>query len=192
MDRARMAEGIRLFLEGLGERFEGDDLERTPERVAGAWIEDLTSGYDVDPERELSWTVAPPDAGPVLVRDLSLVSVCVHHLLPFFGRAHVGYLPRERLAGLSKLGRVVDAHARRLQTQEHLTCAIVSTFDSVLEPRGVVVVVEAEHTCMTLRGVRKEQSGMITVESRGIYRTDTAARAEVLELLLGGRRRPKG
>jgi len=113
----------------------------------------------------------------------------VHHLLPFFGKAHVAYLPEERLAGLSKLGRVVDAHSRRLQTQEHLTRAIVSTFAKVLEPRGVVVVVEAEHTCMTLRGVRKEQSGMITVESAGVYRTDGAARAEVLDLLVGQRRR---
>lgn len=186
MDRARMAEGIRLFLEGLGERFEGDDLERTPERVAGAWIEDLTSGYDVDPDEELSWTVAPPDAGPVLVRDLSLVSVCVHHLLPFFGRAHVGYLPQERLAGLSKLGRVVDAHARRLQTQEHLTRAIVSTFDNVLKPRGVVVVVEAEHTCMTLRGVRKERSRMVTVCAAGLYDSDAGARAQLIELMTAG------
>jgi len=185
MDRARMVEGIRIFLEGLGERFAGDDLERTPGRVAEAWIEDLISGYEVDAEATLSWTPAPPDAGPVLVRNISLVSICVHHLLPFFGRAHVAYLPGERLAGLSKLGRVVDAHARRLQTQEHLTRAIVSTFDEVLEPRGVLVVIEAEHTCMTLRGVRKEQSGMITVETAGLYRTDGSARAEMLELLVG-------
>lgn len=192
MDRARMTEGVRIFLEGLGERFPGDDQEHTPERVAGAWCEDLISGYAIDPKKELSWTAAPADGGPVLVRDLSLVSVCVHHLLPFFGKAHVAYLPQERLAGLSKLGRVVDAHARRLQTQEHLTRAIVSTFDEVLKPRGVLVVVEAEHTCMTLRGVRKEQSGMITMESTGVYRDDAAARAEVAELLLGGRRRHRG
>ena len=192
MDRAKMTEGIRIFLEGLGERFRGDDLGRTPERVAEAWIDDLTSGYQVDPEEALSWTVAPPDSGPVIVRGISLVSVCVHHLLPFFGKAHTAYLPGERLAGLSKLGRVVDAHSRRLQTQEHLTRAIVSTFDKVLKPRGAIVVVEAEHTCMTLRGVRKEQSGMVTVESTGLYRTDAAARAEVLDLLLGQRRSRQG
>ena len=122
-------------------------------------------------------------AGPVLVREISLASVCVHHLLPFFGKAHVAYLPGERQAGLSKLSRVVDAHARRLQTQERLTASVVRTLEEVLEPRGAIAVIEAEHTCMTLRGVRKEQGRMVTVETSGLYETDPAARAEVLELL---------
>ena len=138
-----MEEGIRLFLEGVGQRFSADDLERTPQRVARAWSQDLLSGYATDPEGELSWTRAPADSGPVFVRSIRFASVCVHHLLPFFGRAHVAYLPGERLAGLSKIGRVVDAHARRLQTQKHLTQAVISTLEQGLQSRGVLAMFEA-------------------------------------------------
>jgi GTP cyclohydrolase I len=187
MDGNKMSEAIRLFLEGIGERFEGDDLEQTPERVARAWAEDLVSGYAVDPTAELTWTAAPTGAGPVVVRNIRVASVCVHHLLPFFGRAHVAYLPDGRLAGLSKIGRVVDAHARRLQTQERLTAAIVKTLEQALRPRGVAVRIEAEHTCMTLRGVRKEGSRLVTLASTGVYESDAASRAEVLDLLAGSR-----
>jgi GTP cyclohydrolase I len=183
MDQRKMAEAVRLFLEGLTEGAIVDELERTPERVARAWAEELASGYAVDPTGELTWIPAPSNAGPVVVRNISVASVCVHHLLPFFGFAHVAYLPEARQAGLSKLGRVVDAHARRLQTQEHLTRAIVETVDGVLEPRGAAVVVEAQHTCMTLRGVRKEQSTMLTVATCGVYDTDPEARRQVLALL---------
>ena len=135
MNREKMAEGIRAFLDGIGERFDGDDLERTPERVARAWAEDLIAGYDSAPERELTWSPAPPDTGLVLVRDVGFASVCVHHLLPFVGVANVAYLPGDRLAGLSKIGRVVEAHARRLQIQERLTSSILGTLTDVLEPR---------------------------------------------------------
>ena len=183
MDRQKMRDGIRTFLEGLDQRFEGDDQEKTPERVADAWIEDLVAGYAVDPANELSWTSPPKGCGPVLVRRIDFASVCVHHLLPFFGQAYVAYVPAEKLAGLSKIGRVVEAHARRLQTQERLTANIVETIDRSLTPKGVVAILEAEHTCMTLRGVRKEQSGMITVSASGIYETDPAARAEALRLM---------
>jgi GTP cyclohydrolase I len=183
MDQAKMAEGIRLFLEGLDRRFEGDDQDATPARVARAWVRDLVSGYEVDPGSVLTWTPTPAGCGPVLVRSIHFASVCVHHLLPFFGVAHVAYLPGERLAGLSKLSRVVEAHARRLQTQEHLTDGIVASIDNVLEPRGVLVVMEAEHTCMTLRGVRQEQSSMVTISSAGLYDSDIGARGELLALL---------
>ncbi len=178
-----MAEGIRLFVDGIGERFAGDDLDSTPERVARAWAEDLVSGYGVDPLDELTWTEAPPGAGIVLVRDIRFASVCVHHLLPFAGVAHVAYLPGARLAGLSKLGRVVDAHARRLQIQERLTAEIVATISRALEPRGVLAILEAEHTCMSLRGVRKEGSRLVTAAAAGLYESDAAARREVFELL---------
>jgi GTP cyclohydrolase I len=186
MDQRKMAEGIRGFLEGLGQGFDGDDQARTPERVARAWSDDLASGYAMDPERILTWTPAPQQSGPVIVRRISFASICVHHLLPFFGEACVAYLPGERLAGLSKLGRVVDAHARRLQTQEHLTAGIVKTIDSVLQPRGVMVLLDAAHTCMTLRGVRKEQSRMVTTGAAGVYESDTAARAELVALMTSG------
>lgn len=186
MNQKKMEQGVRLFLEGLTEDLRVDDLERTPQRVARAWVEDLVSGYSVDPASQLSWTAVPRKSGPVVVRDLSVASVCLHHLLPFFGVAHVAYLPEQRLAGLSKLARVVDAHARRLQTQENLTSSIVETVDRVLEPRGTAVLVQAEHTCMTLRGVRKEGSSMVTVATSGLFERDPDARREILALL--GRR----
>ena len=183
MDRAKMEEGIRRFLEGIGERFPGDDLEATPERVARAWAEDLVSGYGEDPERELTWAPAPPGTGLVLVRNIRFASVCVHHLLPFFGLAHVAYLPASRLAGLSKLGRVVEIHARRLQIQERLTSAILATIGRALEPQGALVVLDAEHTCMTLRGVKKEGSRLLTMAASGVYESDGAARRDLLGLL---------
>lgn len=180
-----MTEAVRAFLEALECPIEGNDLDRTPQRVARAWAEDLISGYELEPQSLLTWSAAPAEAGPVIVRDISFTSVCAHHLLPFFGRAGIVYLPDERLAGLSKLGRVVDAWARRLQTQEHLTSAICDTLAACLLPRGVAVRLEAEHTCMTHRGVRKEQSRMITLATRGVYREDSNARAEALSMLDG-------
>jgi len=143
------------------------------------------SGYAEDPAELLTWTASPGGAGIVCVRDISFASICAHHLLPFSGFAQIAYLPGERIAGLSKIGRVVDAHARRLQTQENLTSAIVATLDAVLEPRGVLALLTAEHTCMTLRGVRKEQSAMTTLAGSGLYETDPRARGEVLSLLAG-------
>lgn len=184
MDRDKMERGIGLFLEGLGQPCEHGDLERTPARVARAWRDDLACGYATDPVEALSWTEVDGEQGPVIVRSIALASVCAHHLLPFFGRAHVAYLPRRRQAGLSKLARVVEAHARRLQTQEHLTGSIVASLERGLEPRAVLVALEAEHTCMTLRGVRQVGSRMLTVGGAGEWADDGAARAEILRLLL--------
>jgi GTP cyclohydrolase I len=183
MDRDKMTEGIRIFVEGIGERFEGDDLDRTPKRVARAWAEDLIAGYGSDAERELTWSPAPEGTGLVLVRDIGFASVCVHHLLPFVGVANVAYLPGARLAGLSKIGRVVEAHARRLQIQERLTSAILGTLTDVLEPRGALVQLEALHTCMTLRGARKERSRLVTMSASGLFENDSGARREILDLL---------
>ena len=187
MDASKMEAGIRLFLEGIGERFEGDDLEATPARVAKAWTDDLVAGYALDAAEELTWVEAPPASGPVIAKDMRFASVCVHHLLPFAGLAHVAYLPGERLAGLSKLGRVVDAHARRLQIQERLTGQIAATLERALAPRAVLVLLEAEHTCMTLRGVRKEGSRLVTYAVTGLWSHDAVARREILDLLAPGR-----
>lgn len=181
-----MQDGIRTFLEGIGERFEEDDLERTPERVAKAWLDDLVSGYASDAGKEITWTTAKPGGGLVVLRDVRFTSICVHHLLPFTGRAHLAYLPDTRLAGLSKLGRVVDCLSRRLQIQERLTGQIADTIDHSLQPRGTVVALEAEHTCMTLRGVRKEESRLTTLASRGAFRDDPVALHQVLSVLLPG------
>lgn len=186
MDPKKMEDAVRLFLDGLGERFEGDDLERTPKRVAKAWAEDLLSGYGVEPVDELTWTPTTEGSGLVLLREVGFASVCVHHLLPFTGTAHLAYLPGRRLAGLSKLGRVVDALSRRLQIQERLTAQIADTLRDALDPRGVVVVMEAVHTCMTLRGVRKEGSRLTTVVARGLYAEDPEARREVLAGIASG------
>ncbi len=185
MDHATMQDAVRSFLEALDQRFDGDDQDRTPERVVRAWSEDLVAGYAVDPAGELTWSETPDGCGPVLVRRIRFGSMCVHHLLPFFGYANVAYLPGRRLAGLSKIGRVVDGYARRLQTQEHLTAAIVSTLARVLEPRGVIALLDAEHTCMTLRGVHKEQSRMTTIASAGLYEENPAERREIIQLLNG-------
>ena len=185
MDRSKMEAAVRLLLESIGQRFEGDDLEATPARVARAWCDDLVSGYAVDPVATLTWTPVEPGGGPVLVRRVRFASVCVHHLLPFFGFAHVAYAPDRRLAGLSKIGRVIDAHSRRLQTQERLTAAIVETMDAGLQTRGTIALLEAEHTCMTVRGVRKDQGRMVTLSSAGLYREDPAARNEIVGLLTG-------
>jgi len=183
MDAAKMEAGIRLFLEGLGERFAGDDLEATPGRVARAWSEDLAAGYAEDPRALLTWGPAEEAAGPVVVRGLRFASVCVHHLLPFFGEAAVAYLPGRRQAGLSKIGRVVEAHARRLQTQERLTAAIVRSLCEVLEPRGALAMLSATHTCMSVRGVRQDQGRMVTLAAAGSWDRDPTARAEILALL---------
>ena len=177
-----MEAGVRLFLEGIGERFAGDDLERTPARVADAWAEDLVCGYAADPAAVLTWSEAPPGSGMVLVRDVPFTSVCVHHLLPSFGRAHVAYLPDRRLAGLSKIARLVEACARRLQIQERLTGQILTALVQGLAPRGALVLLDAEHTCMTLRGARKEGSRLVTLAGAGVY-DEPAGRREVLDLL---------
>lgn len=187
MDAIKMEAGIRLFLEGLGERVAGDDIEKTPRRVARAWAEDLVSGYGVDPIAELTYVAAPPSSGPVILKDIRFSSVCVHHLLPFAGLAHVAYLPAARLAGLSKLGRAVDALSRRLQIQEHLTGSIAATIETALAPKAVLVVLDAEHTCMTLRGVRKEGSRLLTYAVRGAWADDAGGRREILDILDAGR-----
>jgi GTP cyclohydrolase I len=188
MDRSKLEQAVRLFLEGLGLDGMRRELARTPERVARAWAEEIVSGYAVDPDDVLTYSAVEPGLGPVLVRGISLASVCLHHLLPFFGVAHVAYLPDRRLAGLSKIGRVIDAHARRLQTQEELTRAVVETIQRRLEPRGAIALLEAEHTCMSLRGVRKETSRMLTVATSGLYASDPEERAQILDLLNGGGR----
>jgi GTP cyclohydrolase I len=183
VDLKKMESALRAFLEGVGERFPGDDLDATPERVTRAWAEDLLAGYAVDPDGELTWSPVPEDGGLVLVSDVSFASTCVHHLLPFAGVAHLAYLPGVRLAGLSKLGRIVDAHARRLQIQERLTAEILATVERVLAPRGALVLLEASHTCMTLRGARKEGSRLVTLATAGVFAHDAAARGQVLELI---------
>ena len=167
------------FLRALGMRLDSESLAGTPGRMARAYAELLTP-------REFDLTTFPNEDGYdelVLVRDIRIASVCEHHLLPFIGRAHVGYLPGERILGLSKLARLVELHARGPQVQERLTKQIAAWLDERLRPRGVGVVVEAEHLCMTLRGVRAAGSRTVTSTLLGALRTDPRSRAEFVNLV---------
>lgn len=186
LDRKKIEEGVRLLLEGIGEDVEREGLRGTPRRVSDMYKE-ILSGMGTDPADILSVTFAENHDEMVLVKDISLYSICEHHLLPFVGKAHVAYVPGPsgKITGLSKLARVVDAAARRLQLQERLTTTIADCLVSALEPHGVFVMVEAEHLCMSMRGVQKPGHLTVTSAVRGIFRTNEASRVEVLSLIRG-------
>ncbi|HEY3942834.1 MAG TPA: GTP cyclohydrolase I FolE [Acidimicrobiales bacterium] len=188
VDKKRIAAAVSELLAAVGEDPERDGLLDTPRRVATMY-EELFSGHDVDPTHHLTVTFAADHDEMVMVRDIPFASLCEHHMVPFIGRAHVAYIPADdgRITGLSKLARLVDGYARRLQVQERMTTQIADAIESVLGPRGVLVVVEAEHLCMSMRGVKK--SGTLTVTSavRGLFRTDVATRAEAMQFVHGRR-----
>ena len=169
----------------IGEDPDREGLQRTPERVAKAmaW---LTRGYKDNVSSLVGNAIfEEPHENMVMVRDIELYSLCEHHLLPFFGRAHIAYVPAGRIVGLSKLPRIVDMFARRLQVQERLTEEIAAAIEEVLQPRGVGVVIEAAHLCMMMRGVEKQSSKTITSALRGIFRSDPRTRDEFLSLARG-------
>jgi GTP cyclohydrolase I len=177
-----LAELVRRQLDLLGENPDREGLLRTPERVAKslAW---LTHGYELDPSDVVGDAVFEEDhQNMVLVRDIEMYSLCEHHMLPFFGQVHIAYIPNGKIVGLSKLPRLVEVFARRLQVQERLTEQIADAIDHVLHPRGVGVVVEAVHLCMMMRGVEKQNSKTITSALRGEFRTCPMTRAEFLGL----------
>jgi GTP cyclohydrolase I len=179
------ADLVRQQLAMVGEDPDREGLLRTPERVAKAmaW---LTRGYRDDVRTLVGNAIfEEPHENMVMVRDIELYSLCEHHLLPFFGRAHIAYVPAGRIVGLSKLPRIVDMFARRLQVQERLTEEIAAAIEEVLAPRGVGVVIEAAHLCMMMRGVEKQSSKTITSALRGIFRTDARTREEFLSLARG-------
>jgi GTP cyclohydrolase I len=186
-DRALLLRASRLFVSGIGERDLRRDLARTPERVAKAWSGEILAGYRSDPSRILTTLADSGERGMVVVRDIAFVSVCVHHLLPFYGTAHVGYLPDGRLAGLSKIARVVDALSRRLQLQERLSRQIVEAVDAALRPLGVACRMEAEHLCMTIRGARNRWTRVVTSAYAGAFRKSAPLREEFLRLSGGPR-----
>jgi GTP cyclohydrolase I len=187
-DRARAAELevlVRREIELLGEDPDRAALVKTPARVAKAltW---LTRGYGLDASQVIGDALFEEShESMVMVRDIELYSLCEHHMLPFFGRAHIAYLPRGRIVGLSKLPRVVEVFARRLQVQERLTEQIAGAIESVLEPYGVGVVIEAQHLCMMMRGVEKQNSKTITSAVRGTFRSDAKTRDEFFRLAYG-------
>ena len=186
VDLARVEKAVRELLIAIGENPERSGLVRTPERVARAYAE-MFAGLFVDPEEVLQTTFDENHDELVLVKDIPLYSICEHHLVPWHGTAAVGYIPGAdgRITGLSKLARVVDLYAKRPQVQERLTSQVADAVMRRLEPQGVIVVVEAEHLCMAMRGVRKPGSTTTTSAVRGIFQSDPRSRAEALSLILG-------
>jgi GTP cyclohydrolase IA len=188
VDRQRIELAVRELLLAIGEDPERDGLRDTPARVARAWAEQF-SGLALRPEDVLTTVFDADHDEMVLVRDIELYSTCEHHLTPFFGTAHVGYIPNEKgqITGLSKLARLVDVYARRPQVQERMTAQIADALAAQLEPRGVIVVIEAEHLCMSMRGVRKPGAKTVTSAVRGCFRDSDSTRAEAMSLLMGHR-----
>ncbi len=184
VDLRRIEAAVREILLALGEDPDRDGLLETPARVARAYAE-LFAGLRADPSKVLKTTFEADHDEFVLVRDIQVFSLCEHHLLPFKGVAHVGYLPGTdgRITGLSKLARLVEVYARRPQVQERLTSQIADLLEKALDARGVIVVLECEHMCMEMRGIRKPGSRTITSAVRGLHKTDSKTRAEALSLI---------
>jgi GTP cyclohydrolase I len=184
LDRDAIEAGVRTILQAIGEDPNRQALKDTPQRVAEMYAE-IFSGIAQDPAEELDVRFDEEHDEMIMVRDIPLFSVCEHHIIPFMGKAHVAYIPNEsgQITGLSKIVRVVDILAKRLQVQERLTSQIADALEKALEPRGVLVVIEAEHLCMTMRGVRKPGSQTVTSAVRGIFRRSEATRAEAMGLI---------
>jgi GTP cyclohydrolase I len=184
VDVERIERAVREILIAIGEDPDRDGLQRTPRRVAEMYAE-ICSGLHDDPARHLVVTFEANHDEMVMVRDIPLYSVCEHHLAPFHGHAHVAYIPGDdgRITGLSKLARLVDGFAKRPQVQERLTTQIADAIVEVLQPRGAFVMIEAEHLCMSMRGVRKPGSLTVTSAVRGLFKDNAATRAEVMALL---------
>jgi GTP cyclohydrolase I len=184
IDRARIEKAVREILIAIGEDPDRDGLQRTPARIADAYAE-IFAGLHDDPRRHLTVTFEADHDEMVMVRDIPLFSQCEHHLLPFAGRAHVAYIPGAdgRITGLSKIARLVDGYARRPQVQERLTTQIADALVEVLQPGGVLVLIEAEHLCMSMRGAAKPGALTVTSAVRGLFKDDPRTRAEAMSLI---------
>ena len=185
-DLPRIERAVREILLAIGEDPERDGLRDTPARVARAYAEQF-AGLRQSPQDVLTTVFDADHDEMVIVRDIEVYGTCEHHLVPFIGVAHIGYIPNAKgqITGLSKLARIVDMYARRPQVQERMTSQIADSLVRKLEPRGVIVVIDAEHLCMTLRGVRKPGSRTLTSAVRGLFQTQTSTRAEAMSLILG-------
>ncbi len=188
VDTGRIEKAVREILEAIGEDPDREGLRRTPERVAAMYAE-IFAGLRESPAEHLAVTFAADHDEMIMVKDIPLYSVCEHHLVPFLGQAHVAYIPNAdgRITGLSKLVRLVEAFARRPQVQEQLTSQIADELMTSLQPRGVLVVIEAEHLCMSMRGVQKPGTITVTSAVRGLFRENQATRAEALQFIHGSR-----
>jgi GTP cyclohydrolase I len=188
MDLDRIAKAVREILEAIGEDPDRDGLRDTPTRVGRMYAE-VCAGLHEQADTHLAVTFEAGHDEMIMVRDIAVQSLCEHHLIPFIGKAHVAYIPGTdgRITGLSKLARLVDAFAKRPQVQERLTTQIADEIDQTLAPRGVMVVIEAEHLCMTMRGVRKPGSTTVTSAVRGLFRSSVATREEAMRFIIGQR-----
>ena len=184
IDQRRIEEAVLSILEAIGEDPKREGLVDTPRRIAEMYSE-LFMGLDLDPKEELTVSYEEGHHEMVILRDIPFYSMCEHHLLPFYGLVHIGYIPNGSVIGMSKLARAVEVLSRRPQIQERLTTQIAETILQALNPDGVAVVIQAEHMCMTLRGVKKPGSNVITSATRGLFRSKAATRAEFLSLVQG-------
>jgi len=187
VDKARIEKAVKEILLAVGEDIERDGLKETPQRV-GRMYEELLAGMHDDPKKHLRSVFSENYDEIVLLRNIPFYSICEHHLMPFIGTAHVAYLPSGKVLGVSKLARIVDCFAHRLQTQERLTYKIADFIMTNLKPLGVGVVMEASHSCMTIRGIKKPGSAMVTSAIRGIFRKDPRSRNELMSLIHNGNR----
>lgn len=183
MDKEKIEAGIRLLLEGIGEDINREGLVDTPKRVARMY-EEICGGLTQDAKEHLSKTFAAANAEMVVEKDITFYSMCEHHLMPFYGKAHIAYIPNGRVVGLSKLARTVEVFAKRPQIQEQLTEQIAAAIMENLQPKGVMVYMEAEHMCMTMRGVKKPGSKTVTTSCKGIFAEDDGLRQQVFSIFI--------
>lgn len=182
MDREKIEAGVRLLLEGIGEDVNREGVQETPNRIARMY-EEICAGMQSDASEHLQKTFTVENSEMVLEKDIVFYSTCEHHLMPFYGKAHIAYIPDGKVVGLSKLARTVEVFARRLQIQEQMTGQIADAIMKHLQPKGVMVVVEAEHMCMTMRGVKKPGSKTTTLATRGVFTEDTRLQNRFFNLL---------
>ncbi len=182
MDKQKIEAAVRLLLEGIGEDVNREGLRETPERIARMY-EEIYGGLQEDPREHLSKTFTAENNQMVLEKDIVFYSTCEHHLMPFYGKAHVAYIPNGEVVGLSKLARTVEVFARRPQIQEQLTAQIADALMECLNPKGAMVMIEAEHMCMTMRGVKKPGSKTVTYISRGIFETDKELQQQFFQMV---------
>lgn len=182
MDKEKIKQAVTLFLEGIGEDTKREGLTETPERIA-QMCEELFAGYESSAAEHLDRTFSSKQTGLVVEKDITFYSVCEHHLLPFYGKVHIGYVPEGRVVGLSKLARTVEVYARRAQIQEQLTDQIADAVMDILKPHAVLVMIEAEHMCMTMRGIKKPGSKTVTISTRGCAERDPELKQEFFSLI---------
>ena len=183
VDQKKVQEAIKLLLEGIGEDTDREGLKETPERI-GRMYEEICGGMDQDAGEHLSKVFSVDNNEMVLEKDITFYSMCEHHLMPFYGKAHVAYIPDGKVVGLSKLARTVEVYARRLQIQERMTAQIADDIMKYLTPQGVMVMLEAEHMCMTMRGIKKPGSQTVTMVTRGVFAENKELQDRFLQLSL--------